>query len=113
MYAIRSYYVLVGESEAVAVAVSGEADVVAALRQHLELVPQVGRDRLWRADAGERGVAMAVNLLDARRAVAQRLGEVALRGAIHRVDEDVELGLVDRVDVVELPQALDVSYNFV
>ena len=57
--------VLVGDADAVGVAVRRDADVVAAAGQRLRELLEVARDRLRRMQPGERRVAETVELLSA------------------------------------------------
>ena len=93
---------LVGRAGAVRVAVEQEAEVVAAAREDAERLVDVRPDRLG-VDAAEVRVALLVDLGDADLPAGEQPRDPARAGAPHRLDEDVDVGRLQRVEVERPP----------
>src|ERR1035437_1380246 len=100
---------LVDDGNSVRVAISGHTQVVVALvadacDEHLQGL----EIRSWRAAAKQRVVAL-VDEGDPAAGVREDRAEGQLRGAVHRVDDDLEPGRADGLNVDELLDVVDIG----
>src|SRR6185437_7146058 len=101
----------VHEPHAVGIAIVRNAgDVFAAVHQQHEFV-EVRLNRLGRADAGEVGVSLRVDLFDGGASSGQKRGEELSARAIHRVYSDFEPGGTNAPDVDLAAQRFEVSLD--
>ena len=89
---------LVGRAGAIRVAVEQQPELVAVADDLGQRLVDVRPDRLGVHPAEER-VALLVDLVDPDAAAAEQPGEPARAGAPHRLDEDVDVRRLERVEV--------------
>ena len=89
---------LVHRAGPVGVAIEEQAEVVATGRDALEGLVDVRPDGLG-VDAAEERVALLVDLRDPDPAASEQPGEPAGAGAVHRLDEDRQVGRLEGVEV--------------
>ncbi len=92
----------VGRTRPVGIAIEQQPEVEAAAGEHPERLVDVGADRLG-VDAAEIRVALLVDLGDPDAAAGQQAGQPATAGAPHRVDQDVDVGRLEGIEVDRAP----------